>query len=297
MLDLTNMQAKFIKVLIENYRDEYGNILHGVAQKGFKKYGLEPKTFQNHKNYFLKNYFIRPLTFEQHGKRNDLYFQITRIGVLAYLKWQSRSEVSDIWLDKDFFPDLFKYWDKLVGIYEKVFFDTFTKTLDRIEIRPEFEGIIHGEKVYGGKLDESITIRMGMMNVTIFRKYKQPDIQEIPTKESWGKSVTFESLNQEIDDKIAQRFTFLLFFNLLHLGTNFEEYLNLMLQNYTKFVDNERESNKGTKKENARIMKETHERLIENNEKLISIINHDDVLLSLMKSTISEINEINNFRD
>ena len=233
-------------------------------------------------------FFFRALQ----GKRNPLYYQITRLGILAYLKWQSKSKISDVWIDRDFFPELFKYWGELIESYEQVFSDVLRKTLERMEIRPEFEGIISGEKVYGGRLDESIIIPMEMMDVKFFRKYKQPEMQEIPTKRDWGKTITFETLNQEIDDKITQRFTFLLLFNLLHLGINKQEYLNLMLQNYTELVDNEKEPVEDRKKENAKVMNEVHKRITENTVKLIEIINHDDVLLPLMKSSISEITKM-----
>ena len=46
-------------------------------------------------------------------------------------------------------------------------FDVLKKTLNRIEIRPELEGTIHGEKVYGGKLEESIIIPMGLIEIKL----------------------------------------------------------------------------------------------------------------------------------
>jgi len=287
MLDLTDMQAKHIKVFIENYRDDSGKILQGISQKGLEKYGLEPKTFGNHKNYFFKNYFLRLKTFKPHGDRNDNYFQITRLGILAYLKWQSTHKISDIEIDRDFFPKLFEYWGELVESFEQVLFDVLRKTLERIEVRPELEGIIHGEKVYGGKLDESIIIPMGMIEVKIFRKYKQPEIQEIPTMISWGKTITFETLNQEIDDKITQRFTFLLLFNLLHIGTSAGELTNLYMQNYIEYDQNN--SEKQSKEEISSIFKDYHDRIQENITKLYEIINQDETLHYLMKSSISEI--------
>lgn len=182
MLDLTTKQAEIIKVFIEQYRDESNKISKGITAKGLEKYGIEPKTFRNHREYFLKNYFLRLTKTEYHGFENYSYFQITRLGVLAYLKWQSTQKISSIDLDRDFFPLLFKYWGELVESFEQVLFDVLTKTLNRMEIRPEFEGVIHGEKIYGGKLEESITIPMGMIEVKIFRKYKKIDVQEIPKK-------------------------------------------------------------------------------------------------------------------
>lgn len=287
MLDLTDMQAKHIKIFIENYRDKSGKILQGISQKGLRKYGLEPKTFGNHKDYFLKNYFLRLNTLEYHGNRNNNYFQITRLGILAYLKWQSTHEISNIDLDRDFFPKLFEYWGELVESFEQVLFDVLRKTLERIEIRPELEVTIHGEKVYGGKLDESIIIPMGMIEVKIFRKYKQPDVQEIPSKISWGKSQTFESLNQEIDDKITQRFTFLLLFNLLHIGTSRGELATLYMQNYLEYDDTNAE--KQSEEEVRSISTNFHDRIQNNITKLYEIINQDEKLNSLMKSSILEI--------
>ena len=187
MLDLSDTQAKLIRAFIENYRDDSGKISQGITQKGLKKYGLEPKTFGNHKDYFLKNYFIRPLTLVHHGNRNDLYYQITRLGVLAYLKWKINKNVEDIWLDRDFFPELFKYWTELVESFEQVLFDVLDRTIERIDVMPEIRLIIEGKKLFGEKLQESIIIPIGMINVKVFRKYKQPEIQDIPTTKDWGK--------------------------------------------------------------------------------------------------------------
>ena len=289
MLDLTDKQAEIIKAYIDHYRDESNKITQGITAEGIEKYGIEPKTFRNHKDYFLKNYFLRLNTVGYHGSRNYFYFQVTRLGVLAYLKWQSKSEPSDIWLDRDFFPMLFKYWGELVESFEQVFFDVLTKTLNRIEIRPEFEGKIHGEEIFGGKLDESIIIPMGMVEVKIFRKYKQPDMQESPTTKDWGVSETFKSLNQEIDDKITERFTFLLLFNLLHIGTSAGEFTNLIMQNCLKF---DKESAEQSEEERKKVLEGFHKRIQENITKLYSIINQDKELHTLMKSTISEITEM-----
>ncbi len=287
MLDLTDKQAEIIKIFIEQYRDESNKITQGISAEGLEKYGIEPKTFRNHKEYFLKNYFLRLNTVEYHGNRNWFYFQITRLGVLAYLKWQSKKEPSDIWLDRDFFPTLFKYWDEIVESFEQIFFDVLTKTLNRIEIRPELEGVIHGETIYGGKLDESVIIPMGMVEVKIFRKYKQPELQENPTTRDWGISETFESLNQEIDNKITERFTFLLFFNLLHLGTSAGELVNTYMQNYIEYDKND--STEQSEEEIKSIYTRYANRTLENVTKLFTIVNQDNELHTLMKSSISEI--------
>ena len=292
MLDLTDKQAEIIKTFIDHYRDGSNKISQGIPAKKLKDYGIEPKTFRNHKDYFLENYFLRLSTVEYHGNRNYFYFQITRLGVLAYLKWFSNSNSTEIWLDRDFFPDLHKHWVELVETFEQVLFDVARKTLDRIEIRPQIVREIQGQTVYGGKLYENITIPIGTIDVKIFRKYKQPDVQKNPTNLDWGVTETFESLNQDIDDKITQRFTFLLLFNLLNSGIDAGEFSNLMFPNYVKPFDDRKEYlTEEDKLEKKSEIATFHKKMQENVSKLFSIINQDESLHSLMKSTISEISD------
>jgi|APSaa5957512535_1039671.scaffolds.fasta_scaffold03200_3 hypothetical protein len=290
MLDLTTKQAEIIKVFIEQYRDESNQISKGITAKGLEKYGIEPKTFRNHTDYFLKNYFLRLNKVEYHGFENYNYFQITRLGILAYLKWQSTQKISSIDLDRDFFPKLFEYWGELVESYEQVLFDVLRKTLERIEIRPEYEGIINGDKIYGGKLEETITIPMGMIDVKIFRKYKQIEVQEIPKKRDYNTEDVFELSNQEIDDKITERFTFLLFFNLLHLGTSAGELVNTYMQNYIEYDKND--STEQSEEELKSIYTGYANRTVENVTKLFVIVNQDKTLHALVKSTIKEITDM-----
>ena len=287
MLDLTNTEAEIIKVFIDHYRDKSNKITNGISADELEKYGIVSKTFRNHKDYFLKNYFLRLNAVGYHGPRHYFYFQITNLGVLAYLKWQSKLKLSDIWLDHDFFPLLFKYWEELVESFDPIFADVITKTMNRIDIRPEYEAIINGEKLSGGKLEESIIIPMGMIEVKIFRKYKQPELQEKPTENDVDRIDTFDSLNKVIDDKINDRFTFLLLFNLLHLGTSVGELTNLYLRNCIEY------DQKGTKKQSEEEIKsiftEFHDRAQESVSKLVKIINQDKILHTLMKSSILEI--------
>ena len=106
---------------------------------------------------------------------------------------------------------------------------------------------------------------------------------------SWGKKTIYHSLNQEIDDMITRRFTFLLFFNLLNLETDQIEFNNIIFQNYFRLVDIKKKSIKKMKNKSLKTFGEIHQRTIENTTKLFSIIKNDDVLLPLMKSSISEI--------
>ena len=290
MLDLTDKQAEIIKIFIEQYRDESNKVSKGITSRGLEKQGIERKTFRNHQDYFLKNYFLRLTKVEYHGFENYSYFQITRLGVLAYLKWQSSKPESDIWLDREFFPMMFNHWETLVDDFQQVLFDVLKKTLNRIEIRPELEGTIHGEKVYGGKLEESIIIPMGLIEIKLFRKYKEIDVHLVPKKRDYKTEDVFELSNQEIDEKITERFTFLLFFNLLHLGSSAGELVNLYMQNYIQYDQNN--SSSLTEEE----IKSTYSDYVTKTQEKVSnlfvIVNQDPMLHNLLKSTIEEITEM-----
>jgi len=99
-----------------------------------------------------------------------------------------------------------------------------------------------------------------------------------------------ELSNQEIDDKITERFTFLLFFNLLHLGTSAGELVNTYMQNYIEYDKND--STEQSEDEVKEIYKGYAERTLENVTKLFVIINQDKTLHTLVKSTIKEITDM-----
>ena len=107
---------------------------------------------------------------------------------------------------------------------------------------------------------------------------------ETPTP-NWGNPIPYESLNQEIDDKLTQRFTFLLLFNLLHTGTSNRAFLDLFLQNCFEY-------GKEPKKQilnDDQINKKFYDGTMKNVNQLFEMINGDDDLRLLMKSSISEI--------
>lgn len=294
MLDLSNTQAKIIKEFIENYRDESGKIFQGITQKGLKKYGVEPKTFANHKKYFLKNYFLRLSAVEFHGNTKHYYFQITRFGVLAYLKWASTQPQNDVYLDKDFFPLLWKYWGKLYEIYGDVLPDIHRKAIDCLEISHQYVMSVKGNEYSSKKLAEVMTVPMGVVDIKIFDDYPVVELQENPTEKSVNETKIFESLNQNIDEKITERFTFLLFYNLLDVGLTGD--FRLLFDHVTsKFFLNDNPTKSDLEKSKLEIQ-EFVEKLKQNTDEVFSIIKKDKELHNLMKSTLSEITKYLNNR-
>lgn len=294
MLDLSDPQAKIIKVFIENYRDESNNISQGITRRGLKKYGLEPKTFANHKVYFLKNYFLRLSAVEFHGNTKYFYFQITRFGVLAYLKWASTQPQNDVDLDKIFFPLLWKHWKKLHDIYGDVFLDIHQKSIKCLEIGHQYVFSVRGDDHSSDKFTEVMTVPMGIVEIKLFTDYPALQLQEFPTKKTVFETNHFQSLNQSIDDKITARFTFLLFYNLLNVGLTGD--LELILNHVaSKFLlkDNPTESDLNDAKLELTAF---GEKMKQNTNELFSIIKKDKELHDLMTSTLSEITELLNNR-
>lgn len=287
MLDLSDTQAKIIKVFIENYRDDSGNIFQGIAQKGLKKYGLEPRTFGNHKKYFLKNYFLRLSAVEFHGNRKHYFFQITRFGVLAYLKWASTQPQNTVDLDVNFFPLLWKYWKKLHDVYGDVFLDIHQKSITCLEITHQYVISIKGDDHHSNKFTEIMTIPMGVVEIKLFNYYPVVKMPENPTENSVNETRIIESLNQDIDDKITARFTFLLFYNLLDAGLTGD--FTLMFEHVTsKFLLDDTPTEPDL--ENFKLEHyKFSDKMKQNTDEVFSIIKNDKELHELMKSTLSEI--------
>ncbi len=294
MLDLSNTQAKIIKVFIENYRDESGKIFQGITRKGLKKYGLEPKTFANHKKYFLKNYFLRPSTVEFHGNTKHIYFQITRFGVLAYLKWASTQPLNDVYLDKNFFPLWWKHRNKLHDIYGDIFLDIYQKSITCLEISHQYIFSVKGVDHSSDKFTEIMTVPMGVVKIKLHTDYPIVILQEIPTKISVNETLNFERLNQNIDAKITARFTFLLFYNLLDAGLTGD--FQLMFNHITsKFLLNDNPTKSDL--ENSKLEHiQFGEKMKQNTNKLFLIIKKDKKLQDLMTSTLFEITRFLNNR-
>ncbi len=293
MLDLSNKQAEMLGTFILFYRDKSGNISEGIAKNGLEKYGINKTTFENNKDYFLENYFLRLNSFEKKILDTPAqYYQITMLGVLALMKWQLNLKKMLPLLDHDFFPLLYKYKNELGKQYGEILNNVLELTLERIDVHFETE-YQHGKKIFfAGNLVESIRIPTKMMDVIIFRNYDELVLQKIPKSNKPRMSGTFENYNQKIDDNITERFTFLLFFNLLHVGISNREATNYLMRYH---YEPDKKSSKQIitlSKGDQKALDEIFSRLSKGGNKVFSIINDDEELHSLMKSSLSEITDM-----
>jgi len=293
VLDLTDTQAKIIYTFLVRYRDESGNISKGISKNEMQKYDIDKNTFRKFEDYFLDNYFLRLYGYNKSGVRPaDKYYQITRLGILAFMKWQLRIKNPFPFLDHDFFPLLYKHEDELGKQYGEIYNDVLELTLERIDVHFETEFQRDKKIFFAGNLVESIRIPTKMMDVIIFRNYDELVMQKIPKSNKPRMSETFENYNQKIDDNITERFTFLLFFNLLHIGFSNREATNYIMR--YRFEPDKKTSKQTMtlSKEDQTALDETFRRLSEGGNNVFSIINDDEELHSLMKSSLSEITDM-----
>jgi hypothetical protein len=293
VLDLSNKQAEMLGTFILFYRDKSGNISEGIAKNGLEKYGIDKNTFENYKDYFLDNYFLRLNSFDK--KLQEIpaqYYQITMLGVLAHMKWQLKLKKMLPLLDNDFFPLLHKHENELGKQYGEILDNVLKLTLERLDVHFETE-YQHGKKIFfAGNLVESIRIPTKMMDIIIFRNYDELVMQKIPKSKKPRMSETFKNYNQKIDDNITERFTFLLFFNLLHVGISNREATNYIMRYH---FEPDKKSSKQTmtlSKEDQNALDKIFSLLSKGGNTAFSIINDDEELHSLMKSSLSEITDM-----
>lgn len=294
MLNLNNTQARVIGKFIEIYRDETNNVSDGITGHDFDKKTKLAKLFRKHREVFLDNYFIRITKIIHHFTRHDRFFQVTPLGVLAYLKWFTNSNLSEFQLDREFFPLLWKHWDKLNDIYGDILPDIVRKTLDRIEVKPIMSGKLNDTTISLSDLNESIMIPLGRIEVKIFRQYTSLIKQEINDRIKDGKEHT-QSINKIIDDEISERFTFLFYFNLLNHGFDVGEMIDVLFPNRVAFFDLNQKLTDIIKEKKKSEIKEFESKMKRGANEVFSIIHRDKELHKLMKGTVSEImNDLGN---
>lgn len=289
MLVLTKTQANILGTFLEYYREKDGTISDGIVSHALEKLGIVPKTFRNHREYLLKNYFLRLSKVEYHGCENWYFFQITKLGILAYIKWRSTlPSTQEFFLDKDFFPLLWKHWDKLTELYSDILIRIARTTIDQIDVIPQIDYLIGGEKFYAGNLIENIHLPLGSIKIRFSTVYHIPKVEPIPQNFDLGTSKKFQSLNPDIDKKIDDHYTFLIYFNLLSLGLDLlrtgEFFLSDILDNI-KTID-EVPTDYDKMRSDGKIF---GEKVFDALEALLLIIKNDQELVKLIKDNVCEL--------
>jgi len=284
MLTLNSTQGKIVQKFVENFTDKSGKYPNGLSSHILDNLGIVAKTFRLHKEYLEENYLIRINRIEYHGNQHWFYYQITKLGIIAYLTWLlSNTNIKKTTITKLSFPLIVKNWTVLHKKYGKLLDEIIAYTTSHIEITPAIKAIGKDGIGYSRLLNESITLSMGKVNLKIFRQYEPPEI--IATKNLKGTVMRVDdfsdSANSEIDMSITNRFTFLFFFNLINLGIESWEKM-ILFSNYKKDV--------GDKTEFIEEINRIFKKLTKNSEFVLSLIKKDKELNNLFRSMLDEIN-------
>ena len=243
MLDLNKMQSKILGVFVNNYQDYEGEFKRGFTGNSLEKYGIPAKSFRTYKKYLEDNYLIRLNFIGYHGlarlateKKSQkrqywYYYKVTKLGLITYLKWRNENKLpSKITLTKDSFPLLVPHMKKIYKKYGIITNRVLQNTTDQIKIIPRVELKSEKSNRYSKRLSETLTLPMYDITVQVYREILPP--QKIPInnlKQNVGKTDNFsDKINNEIDKSIEERFTFLYLYNLMNLGYDFNEMINVL---------------------------------------------------------------------
>lgn len=282
MLEVNSTQGKILQKFVENFTDKSGKYPHGLSSHILENLGIVAKTFRLNKNYLEDDYLIRLNRIEYHGHQHWFFYQITKLGIIAYLMWLTTNKnINKTILTKLSFPLIIKNWTLLHKKYGKLLDEIIMYTTNHIEITPSLTVISKDGTGHSRLLNESITLAMGKVDFKIFRQYEPPEI--IPTKKLKGDVMRVDDFsdkaNSEIDTSITNRFTFLFFFNLINLGIEDWE-MKILYSHYKKEVDISK-----LKKD----LERTSKKLAKNSESVMSLIKKDKALNSLFRSMLDEI--------
>ena len=287
MLEITDTQGRILEAFMKYDAQKEGNVGYGLTSGGLEKMGINRKSFDNtdknsinNRQHLLKNDLITPTRIEKHGKQNWQYYKLTILGVLAYLKWANHVGLKKI-ISSSFFPLILMHAKEVRKLYGQITDGILAITADRLELELQ-ETLVNsdtGQEKKFGDMIEATTLPIFFVDVTFFRIFKRLKIQRI----DHGITTTFENPNLETYNKIADKFTFVFYFNFLNLVFHKYELFNLINKMYPVKLENGKLDSKYTKTLVNKIKKNAH--------RLTMIISSDPQLSKIFKENLSEISK------
>lgn len=293
MLDLSDAQGKIIKEFINFDADKLGNVGYGLTAGAIEKRGINRRTFETNVNELVKNNFLYLTKSEKHGATKSpwRYYIVSHFGVLAYFKWINKTKIDKYGvITKRFFPLITKHWIELKKIYVELLYEVLQNTTDQLSLEPQVSllGKNQSKQLHSKKLVEKMTIKLGTIDVTLYRNIQILEIFEWEHNYA-GDKIYGYSHNIDIEKGVTDRFTFVFYFNLINLGLDVAELLTLMLKTNPPFKI---QNKKFIVKDSNNIKKSANKfqtKMKRNSNSVISIINNDPELHKLFKNTLDEI--------
>ena len=292
MIQLSDTQGQILHVFVEYDADHYGNIGYGLTSGGLENLGINRQTFDNpnsriinNKTFLVANDLLKITKIEKHGKQRWIYYKITMLGVLAYLRWGSESKSTpEITYSQTFFPLITKYWKIISELYGDMMNDILRYTSLRIDVGQQLILSIQSRDLKSKSIGCSITLRIDALDV-VFVTFNgtygyQHNKRPITT--------LIEDKNNDSNMQLVNSFTFLFYYNLINAGSNAVEMLRLFLPRYV-VVKKQNSTYYFNKEKYRKDASDFHKKLERNQETILSIIKKDPDLHKLFVQYLDEI--------
>ncbi len=138
MIDLSDIQAEILKTFLDYERKTEGNISKGLTSGAVAKRGLNRRTFEINIDFLLAHHLLKITKEEKHGTQTCKYYDLTPLGVIAFLKWNGQQKPrKNFVLSNRFFPHITKYKKQLEELFTKKGLQIILeRTTEQIDLNP-----------------------------------------------------------------------------------------------------------------------------------------------------------------
>lgn len=298
MLELSDIQGRTLNAFVEYDADHKGKIGKGITSGKLEKLGINRKTFDNtdpksinNKDFLVDNYFLRITRKEKHGKQNWIYYKITTLGVIAYLKWGFGAKSSpDVVFSETFFPLITRYLKIIHEMYEDTMVNILSNTALKINITPQVTGTIKNLRVDSNTLVCSMMLRIGDFDIIYNQFLGEPILEKIQHIVDTDYE---DKRNNELNQKLSDCFTFVFYYNLINSGLNRNEMMNLFIKENNFLQIKNYDYHLDEKKFKIKLKKHII-KLGKNYKKILKLIKSDSELHQLISGNFDEVlNKLN----
>lgn len=292
MISLSEKQGQILHAFVEYDADNYGDIGYGLTSGKLEKLGINRKTFDNtdpksinNKDFLINNDLLKITQIDKHGRQKWVYYKITTLGVLAYLRWGSESKSTpEITYSQTFFPLITKNWKKISELYGDLMKDILRYTSLRIDVNSQIVLSDGNRSLKSKSIGCSVTLRIGALDV-IFVTFDGKYDYHVDKKDV---TVYIDDKNDELNFNLANSFTFLFYYNLINSGSNAVEMMKLFFprHNSLKKENGEYHPDKEQYYKNAY---DFMNKLKRNQKAILLIIKKDPELHKIFAQYIDEI--------
>lgn len=299
MFDCTDAQGKIIEEFIEYDYEKLGKVGHGLSSGAIEKRGINRRTFVNNIDELVSNNFLYLIRSEKHnGPRKKSkqpraewkYYVVSHLGVLAYIKWATKN-YKELSITKKFFPLITTHQRELNKLYGDLIIHLLEKTVDQINVKPEGQIITPDKKrkIPLSKLILTMNLPIQDLEIIFTDFIGEPKRDEI--KYLGGLDHDFDySKNKIIDQAVTDNFTFAFYFNLINLGKNASELVNLFFKLNFPLIVKENKIYEKDMDVLTRNLKKFQVKLEKNSKLITSLVNRDQNLNKLFKEKLQYLN-------